>query len=227
MKKAYGYCRISVDNSDGVSLENQRDRISAWAAASGHVLAGLFVEVRSGGRVDNRPELQKAISAACRDRGVLVVYSLSRFSRSVRDTLALQERLEKAGASLASLSESIDSSTPISKFIFQLISSLSELERNQIRQRTADALGFLRRGNVRISHRIPLGYDLGPDGKSLVPNLWEQDAIARILERRASGISLAGVARTMVEEGVPTKSGGKWRSSTVAAILARQQKLAA
>ncbi len=225
--KAFGYCRISVQNDDGVSLANQQERIEAWAKANGHELAGVFVEVRSAGRADNRPELKKAMAAACREGGILVVYSLSRFSRSVRDTLALAEQLEKAGANLASLSESLDTSTPISKFFFQLMSGLAEFERSQLRHRTTSAMSHLRQHNKRISHKIPLGYDLATDGVVLVPNEREQAAIARIMERRASGMTLGAVARSMEADGVPTKLGGKWTPKTVLAIVRRQEKLAA
>jgi len=47
-----------------VSLSNQQERIRAWAAANGHDLAGMYVEARSGGRADNRPEVERAMAAA-------------------------------------------------------------------------------------------------------------------------------------------------------------------
>ena len=227
MSKAFGYCRISVENEDGVSLANQQERIEAWSKANGHDLAGVFVEVRSAGRADNRPELKKAMAAVCREGGILVVYSLSRFSRSVRDTLALAEQLEKAGANLASLSESLDTSNAVGRMFFQLMSVLSEFERNQLRQRTTSAMSHLRQHNKRISHKIPMGYDLATDGVVLVPNEREQAAIARIVGRRASGMTLGAVALSMEVEGVPTKFGGKWKPQTVLAILRRHEKLAA
>jgi site-specific DNA recombinase len=170
--KAFGYCRVSTTDQqdEGVSLSNQQERIKAWAAANGHDLAGMYVEARSGGRADNRPELKKAMAAACRDGGILVVYSLSRFSRSVRDTLALADQLERAGANLASLSESLDTSTPVGRMFFQLMSVLSEFERNQLRQRTTSAMSHLRQHNKRISSKIPMGYDLAKDGVTLLPH---------------------------------------------------------
>ena len=227
--KAFGYCRVSTteQQDEGVSLLHQQERIGAWAKANGHELAGMFVEARSGGRADNRPELKKAVAEAGREGGILVVYSLSRFSRSVRDTLALADQLEKSGANLASLSESLDTSNAVGRMFFQLMSVLSEFERNQLRQRTTSAMSHLRQHNKRISHKIPMGYDLATDGVLLVPNEQEQATIARIVERRASGMTLGAVARSMEVEGVPTKFGGKWKPQTVLAILRRHEKLAA
>lgn len=104
------YCRVSTvgQRDEGVSLEMQRERIAGWCQHNGYEQGEVFVEVMSGGRAANRPELLKAISLACKVRGILVVYSLSRLARSVKDTLLIAERLEKSGANLASLSERID-----------------------------------------------------------------------------------------------------------------------
>ena len=62
----------------------------------------------SGGRADNRPGLQAALADACKRRGVLVVYSLSRVARSTRDALAIAERLDKAGADLVCIETMVD-----------------------------------------------------------------------------------------------------------------------
>lgn len=227
--KSFGYCRVSTTDQqdEGVSLSNQQERIRAWASANGHDLAEMYVEARSGGRADNRPELKRAMAAACREGGILVVYSLSRFSRSVRDTLALADQLERAGANLASLSESLDTSTPVGRMFFQLMSVLSEFERNQLRQRTTSAMSHLRQHNKRISYKIPLGYDLAKDGSTLQPNQREQNVISRIVEQRQTGMTLSAIAHGLADDKVATKQGGQWKPNTVLAILRRHEKMAA
>jgi site-specific DNA recombinase len=227
--KAFGYCRVSTTDQqdEGVSLNNQQERIRNWASANGHDLAGTFVEARSGGRADNRPELKRAMAAACREGGILVVYSLSRFSRSVRDTLALADQLEKSGANLASLSESLDTSTPVGRMFFQLMSVLSEFERNQLRQRTTSAMSHLRQHNKRISYKIPMGYDLARDGVTLLPNQSEQSVISRIVEQRQTGMTLSAIAHSLADDKVATKQGGQWKPNTVLAIIRRHEKMAA
>jgi site-specific DNA recombinase len=227
--KAFGYCRVSTteQQDEGVSLLHQQERIGAWAKANGHELAGMYVEARSGGRADNRPELKRAMGVACREGGILVVYSLSRFSRSVRDTLALAEQLDRAGANLASVSESLETANAVGKMFFRLMSVLAEFERDQLRERTTNAMSHLRQQNRRISNKIPLGYDLAADGSTLVPNEREQAVISTIVARRSSGMTLWAVARSMEAEGIPTKMGGKWSPNTVLAILRRHEKMAA
>ncbi len=146
----------------------QRTLIGTWCVNNGYEPDATFIEVMSGGRAANRPELQKAVTLACKLKGILVVYSLSRLARSVKDTLAIAERLEKSGANLASLSERIDTNSALGKMVFRLLSTLNEFERDQLAERTTCAMAHLRKSNRRISSRIPLGYDLAPDGNMLL-----------------------------------------------------------
>ena len=66
--KAIAYCRVSTvaQGEDGVSLEMQRDRIAGWCVGNGYEQEAVFVETMSGGRASNRPELQEALSMACK-----------------------------------------------------------------------------------------------------------------------------------------------------------------
>ena len=141
---AIAYIRVSTARQalDGVSLDAQRERIEAWCKANGHRLAELHADKGlSGKRADNRPALQRALTAACKQRGhVLVVYSLSRLARSTKDAIAIAERLDKAGADLVSLSERIDTTTAAGKMIFRLFAVLAEFERDLACERTRAAL---------------------------------------------------------------------------------------
>ena len=106
---AVGYVRVSTEGqaADGVSLDAQRSRIEAWCRANDFELLALHVDAGlSGKRADNRPGLQTALADACRERGTaLVVCSLSRLARSVKDTLEIAGRLDREGANLVSLGE--------------------------------------------------------------------------------------------------------------------------
>ena len=100
-RQAVGYCRVSTEGqaTEGVSLEAQQARIAAWCVANGYQLARVFIEAgMSGARADNRPELQRALTATRAAKAALVVYSLSRLARSTKDTIAIAEQLDRAGA---------------------------------------------------------------------------------------------------------------------------------
>ncbi len=229
VKIAVGYVRVSTERqaSEGVSLEAQEARIRAWAAAQGLELAAVHVDAGlSGGRADNRPGLQAALSDVCRRRAPLVVYSLSRVARSTRDALAIAERLEKAGADLVSLSEAIDTTSAAGKMVFRMLAVLAEFERDLVSERTTSALAFKRRQGLRISGKIPYGYRL--EGSQLVAVEEEQAAIRLMIRMRADGLSLRAIAGELERRQIRRQNGSHvWPSNVVLMTIRRTEKLAA
>jgi site-specific DNA recombinase len=224
------YARVSTSGQaeDGVSLDMQKTRAAGFCAANGYRLAHVFVEVQSGGRADNRPELQRALDTVCRAKGVLVVYSLSRLARSVRDTIDIAERIDRAGAHLASITEKIDTTSAAGRMFFHLISAFAEFERATLSERTESAMGHMRRAGRRISGRVPYGSELSADGVTLKPVATEQANIQQMRAWRAAGSSYAEIALRLTSAAVPCKAGGTvWAPATVLFILRRQAKLAA
>lgn len=223
-RPAVAYIRVSTDRqaTEGVSLEAQRARLEAWAVANGSELVAVHVDAGlSGGRADNRPGLQAALTDVCRCGGVLVVYSLSRVARSTKDTLAIADRLERSGADLVSLSESIDTTTAAGKMVFRMLAVLAEFERDLISERTTSAMAHLRHEGQRISGRIPLGFDVLEDGH-LVPNVDEQETLGLIRRLREEGRTLRAIAAELEERGIRTKTGGStWAPKVLADVLGR------
>jgi site-specific DNA recombinase len=217
--QAVGYARVSTEEQarEGVSLDAQRARIEAWSQGNDTPLAGFFVDAGiSGSKAENREGLQKAIGMACEKRAILIVYSLSRLSRSTKDTLALAERLEKAGADMVSLSERIDTTSAAGKMVFRMLAVLNEFERDQISERTAAALRH-KRDQRQAYSPTPYGFDRISD--LLVVNRDEQQVIEEILELRAKCWSLRRIAAKLNQEGVSAKNGGNWYPSAVRSVL--------
>lgn len=225
MKTAIGYIRVSTvgQATEGVSLEAQRAKIEAWCAASGFALAAVHVDAGlSGGRADNRPALQAALSDVTKQRGVLIVYSLSRLARSTRDAIEIAERLERADADLVSLSERLDTTSAAGRMIFRMLAVLAEFERDQIAERTKGAMSHLRANGKRISRHVPYGWTLTADGENLAANPAEREAIALMRQLRADGLTLAKIAAALTERGIPSKLGATWTPATVRRILNRE-----
>ena len=227
--KVIGYVRVStVDQAtEGVSLDAQKARIGGWCVARGlgldatdiHVDAGI-----SGKRADNRPGLQTALDAVCRERGILVVYSLSRLARSTKDAITIAERLKKAGAQLVSLTENVDTTTATGKMFYRMLAMLAEFERDLIAERTATAFRYKRAKSERLG-QVPYGRKLAGDGMTLIPDQAEAEAIGDIQRWRAEGRSLRWIAQELTRQGVRTKNGGaKWNHTSVAEILNRHQE---
>jgi DNA invertase Pin-like site-specific DNA recombinase len=210
-----------MQSEDGVSLANQSERIAAWAKANGLEVSEVFTDAGiSGKRADNRPALQQALDAVSKSKGILVVYSLSRMSRSVKDAITISERLDKAGADLVSLSERLDTSTASGKMTFRMMAVLAEFERDQLSERVASAMGHLKAQNKRVG-KIPFGWDLLTDGETLEANQDEQKVIGKIMELHGQGLSLRAIAKTLNDQGVAAKTGNHWHPETVRGLVKR------
>ncbi len=107
------------------------------------------MDLRQAHKEQSRP--QKGHRVQCAETAVLVVYSLSRLSRSTRDSLIVADKLHKAGTDLFSLSERIDIITAAGKMVLRMLAVLKECECDQIGVMTMSATG----GGVqmRVDHR--------------------------------------------------------------------------
>jgi DNA invertase Pin-like site-specific DNA recombinase len=133
-----GYARVSTDNQH---TENQIAMLKKAGCKR------IFEETASGGRWE-RPELQDCLKHL-REGDVLVVWKLDRLSRSLSDLLRILEKVDKAGASFKSLTETLDTSGPCGRLMMNMLGSFNQFEREIIKERTK--LGLERaRSNGRI-----------------------------------------------------------------------------
>jgi DNA invertase Pin-like site-specific DNA recombinase len=126
-----GYSRVST------SAQSDNLQIDALEAAG---CAKLFKDVGSGANFD-RPGLKAALEYL-RDGGedTLVVYSLSRLGRSVRDVLATVEELGARKIGLRSLSEQIDTTTAAGRLALHVIAAIQQAEREVLVERVSDGI---------------------------------------------------------------------------------------
>ena len=228
MSKAIGYVRVSTleQAQEGVSLEAQERRIRARCEAEGVSLEAIYIDAGiSGGRADNRPELQRAL-AACKRGDVLVFYSLSRLSRSTRDVLAILDQLRRQGADIVSLSEKLDTSSASGKLTFHMMAVLGEFERDIISERTRMAMLHLQRQGRYIGGHRPTGWEIGADGYlQAVPE--EQRLVARALALRSTGMGYRGVAKVLIQEGFTPRVGNRFHPEQVRRWVIATRPLAA
>jgi len=223
-----GYCRVSTIEQaiSGHSLDAQEAAIRKWADGQGYTIKAIFKdEGLSGSKMNNRANLQDALTMARRCKGVFVVYSLSRASRSIVDSISIMDGLRKAGAHFKSLTEEFDTTTAAGQAFFHMVMVFAEFERNLTRERTRAIQANLRREGRRISGYVPYGYQLARDGRTLLPIPEEEEAIVMMATLRAQGETLQAICDVLTERGYQPKRGSKWHRNTVRAIIERYEKL--
>ena len=218
MASAIGYIRVSTDGQaqDGVSLDAQRAKIAAWCELNDYALKAVHVDAGLSGKNMNREGLQAALSN-CNKGDALVVYSLSRLSRSIRDTMDISDKLAKVSADLVSLSEKIDTTSAAGKMVFRLLAVMNEFERDQISERTKSALQHKKSKGERVGS-IPYGYHLAEDTETLVEDDAEQQVITVIHQYRDAGLSLRAIVSRLEKQGYVSRSGKPFQLTQVARI---------
>jgi len=102
----------------------------------------IYEEKASGGRWD-RPEFHRAL-AQLREGDVLAVWKLERLSRSLKDLIAILEKIEQNRAGFRSLTEAVDTTTPAGRMLTQMLGGFAEF-RSSSMSRSATSCGSLRR----------------------------------------------------------------------------------
>lgn len=135
-----GYARIST------AEQNLDGQIVALTAAG--VDASRIYSDTASGATTSRPGLDELLRSV-REGDVIVIPRLDRLGRSLPELITLVSRIERTGAGLRSLSETIDTTTPTGRLLFHLFGSIAEFERGLIRERTMAGLAAARKRGVR------------------------------------------------------------------------------
>src|SRR5215831_13204910 len=218
------YYRVSTgkQGKSGLGIEAQRQAVANYLNGGNWRIVGEFVEVESGRRSD-RPELDKALTAARVRRLPLVVAKVDRLTRSV----AFLSRLLEAGVDVLFCDlPAIEG--PTGRFMLQQMASVAELEAGMISARTKAALAAAKARGQKLGgvRSTKLTDEARAMGRSVIATRATDkaaDYAPVIRELQASGVtSLAGIAAALNERGIPTASGlGTWQAVQVSRVLAR------
>jgi DNA invertase Pin-like site-specific DNA recombinase len=136
-KRVTLYARCSTKNK-GQNPETQLLALREFADLRGFDIADEYVDVGISGSKERRPELDRLMTdARARKIDAVLVARFDRFARSTRHLVLALEEFQSLGVDFVSLSESVDTSTPMGKMVFTVIAAVAELERSLIRERVA------------------------------------------------------------------------------------------
>lgn len=183
-----GYARVSTDSQRS---DLQIDALGQAGAER------IFTDQMTGTRLD-RPGLGDLLDYA-RPGDIVLVYSISRVSRSVPDLLRLVETLRERGVGIRSLTEPIDttSASPTAEFTLVLLGALAAMERGILSERTRAGVEAAR-ARGRVPGRRPVDPDLVSAARDLV-------AAGRSVAEaaRAVGLGRSTLYRELSREATP------------------------
>lgn len=169
------YIRVSTDYQaeEGYSIEAQKEQLAAYCVSKEIKKYEFYIDGGWSGSNIDRPEMQRLISDVKNNKiSHVIVYKLDRLSRSQKDTLYLIEDVFNThDVTFVSMSETMDTSTPMGRLMLGILSAFAQLERENIRMRTR--MGMKERVKSGLwmgGGRIPFGYDYDKEKGVLVPN---------------------------------------------------------
>jgi DNA invertase Pin-like site-specific DNA recombinase len=144
------YARVSTNNH-GQDVTMQTRELREYCDRRGWEVIGEYVDIGISGTKEKRPELDRLLADAHRRRfDAVVVWKFDRFARSVSHLLRALETFQSLGIEFVSLTEGVDTSTPMGKMVFTVLGAVAELERSLIVERVKAGLRNARAKGKRL-----------------------------------------------------------------------------
>lgn len=220
--KFIAYYRVSTDRQgrSGLGVEAQREAVTRYLNGGNWQLLEEFVEVESGKRDDNRPQLAAALAACRKHKATLVIAKLDRLARNVAFIANLMDsKVEFVAVDLPTAN----------RLTLHIMAAFAEHEREMISARTRAALAIRKAQGVKMGNRTNLAE---AQAKGAAAMKREADAFAAnvlpVIDRikKTTGVtSFNAIAKALNERGVKTAKGGTWAAATVRNIMLRAPRL--
>ncbi len=175
-KKIALYCRVSTGNQS-TGLEAQVRALRDYCIRNNISDYILYEDENQSGVKQSRPALDRMMKDV-RDGMIekVIVYSFSRYARSVTHLLRALEEFKKMDVGFVSTTENIDTNTPLGSAIFAILGAVAQLERDLIAERVRNGLANAKAKGIHIGRVKERDSDL-------------------IRKLRASGMTFRDVAR--------------------------------
>lgn len=213
---AFGYLRVSGKSQvEGDGFPRQCDAITKYAAAHDIKIVRLFEEKGVSGTLADRPALQ-AMLVALLSNGVktILIEKLDRLARDLMVQEAIIKDLKKQGFTLISVAEpDLCIDDPGRKLMRQIMGAIAEYDKTMIVAKLMAARNRKKALTGRCEGHKPFGHYEG-----------EPVIIERIQALYASNSNYERTSAALNNEGIKTRSGGKWFPATVRRILLSNEK---
>jgi len=129
------YARVSTTDK-GQDPEMQLRELREYCERRKLEIAHEYVDNGISGSKESRPELNRLMADANRRKfDAVLVWKFDRFARSTSHLLKALETFQSLKIDFVSLTEGIDTSTPVGAMVFTILGAVGQMERELIRER--------------------------------------------------------------------------------------------
>ncbi|MFB5284675.1 recombinase family protein [Peribacillus sp. Hz7] len=215
------YCRVSTDEQarEGVSLDEQQERLTAYCRAMGWSESPLlFIDDGYSAKDLERPQLKRLLEAM--DNGKIskiLVTKLDRLSRRLLHLLELIESFHQKNVSFISISEAFDTNTPAGRLTLQVLGAVAEFERERVRERVFENM-YHAASHGKWLTQSPYGYRL--QDKELVVYEPEAKIVHQVYDWYLNeGNGYYTIAKKLNEENIPSRQKKEWSIRSIKLML--------
>lgn len=216
-----GYTRVSTEMQveRDSSLITQEEIISNFAKSKNKEFR-IYKDAGISAKNRDRPQFLKMLDDI--KAGMIeavVVTKLDRITRTLKDLIFLKEFFEEYGVSFVSVTQNIDTSTPMGRFAFYLLGLVAQLEREVTAERVSGDMKQRAKRGKWNGGPIPFGYTREDGSKNLVINHVEADTVKRIYQLYLKQKSFRSVVHALNSLKITTRGGEAWAATSVRRVL--------
>ena len=229
------YSRKSKFTGKGDSIGNQIDRCKDYInfifMEEKNIEIEIFEDEGYSGKNTDRPAFKKMMNMIkMKELDAVIVYQLNRLGRKVKDILETIDIFKEYKCALHSVTEKIDTSSPMGTMFLTILASISQFERDDMIQRITDNMYLLARDGRWLGGQAPLGFNhvresfIDGHGKtryysSLVMNEEEIGKVIQMFELYLEFESVSRVHKYLLRNKVRGKKGGYINKSSIMSVL--------
>lgn len=213
------YIRVSTQEQarEGISLAAQEKLLRDYCKLYKYGIYNIYIDDGYSAKNMNRPALQNLISDIKNKKiESVLVWKLSRISRSVIDLLTLLKEFEKYNVQFISYSEQFDTNTAVGKLLITVLASVAEFERETISDNVKTALNYRASLGKPTATQV-LGYKRYEEKLFVIDK--EAELIKEIFLEYLDCLNYSEVARRLNAKGYVGKRGKKFKANQIKTII--------
>lgn len=215
------YTRVSTANQaeEGFSLQKQYDQLVEYVNLQDWDLVRIYTDPGISAKDLKRPGVQEMLDDLKGGKfDAIIVHKLDRLTRNISNLYDLVELVNKKDIKLISLSENIDTSTPMGRMFVYLLGIFAQMFRENLSEDVKK--GMVGRAEQGLRNTFaPYGYERNKEGELvIVPDQADliREVFRLLIEKKFGYVT---IAKMLNLKNIPGLRGGLFHGSTIEIIL--------
>ena len=216
------YGRYSSHNQKDASIEQQFRDCREFCEKNDIQVIGQYADHAITGKTDKRPEFQRMIKDAAKERFQFIIcWKVDRFARNREDAAIYKGRLRRHGVRILYAKESIPDG-PEGILLESMLEGTAEYYSANLSQNIRRGMMDNARECKVNNGALPLGYQKGTDGKYAIEPIGAA-VVREIFELYASGVNVTRIIESLNLRNMKTTRGTSFNKNSLRVMLKNER----